>query len=312
MSRAVDRDRPMPGDSPPDAGPLGVSSIVIAASGRLAPAAHGPSPRPPPGRRAGGRHRDPAVPAGAPGGRARHRRPRARLRGHGLRVPGDVAVPARRARARRAARLRRPPRRARAGGGRRARVRPARPRRSCSARCWPPGRSPTTAPDWWAGVPVGLACAALGFFAARSLFTRVRRRLDAEAAGRAAGLRRGRRARRRRREHPLPAARGAGRRRAGVAARRGRGAARARSTRACGSSAERRGAEEARPRRRRRDEARHARAGGGGGAGAHARPADRARPPRGRVRGRLPVGDAGLRRLDRHGHGARTATSSRR
>ena len=38
-------------------------------------------------------------------------------------------------------------------------------------------------PDWWAGVPVGLACAALGFFAARSLFTRVRRRLDAEAAG---------------------------------------------------------------------------------------------------------------------------------
>jgi hypothetical protein len=37
--------------------------------------------------------------------------------------------------------------------------------------------------DWWPGVPVGLACAALGFFAARSLFGRVRRRLDAEAAG---------------------------------------------------------------------------------------------------------------------------------
>jgi hypothetical protein len=37
-------------------------------------------------------------------------------------------------------------------------------------------------PDWWAGVPVGLACAALGFFATRSLFGRVRRRLDAEAA----------------------------------------------------------------------------------------------------------------------------------
>ena len=32
-------------------------------------------------------------------------------------------------------------------------------------------------------MPVGLACAALGFFAARSLFGRVRRRLDAEAAG---------------------------------------------------------------------------------------------------------------------------------
>jgi hypothetical protein len=36
--------------------------------------------------------------------------------------------------------------------------------------------------DWWAGVPVGLACAALGFYAIRSLFGRVRRRLDAEAA----------------------------------------------------------------------------------------------------------------------------------
>ena len=34
-----------------------------------------------------------------------------------------------------------------------------------------------------------------------------------------------------------------------------------------------------------------------------ARPADGARPPRGRVRGRLPLRDAGLRRLDRHGHG---------
>jgi Domain of unknown function (DUF4126) len=36
--------------------------------------------------------------------------------------------------------------------------------------------------DWWAGVVVGLACAALGFQAARSLFARVRRRLDEQAA----------------------------------------------------------------------------------------------------------------------------------
>jgi ABC-type uncharacterized transport system permease subunit len=36
--------------------------------------------------------------------------------------------------------------------------------------------------DWWAGVVVGLACAALGFQAARSLFGRVRRRLDEHAA----------------------------------------------------------------------------------------------------------------------------------
>lgn len=33
-----------------------------------------------------------------------------------------------------------------------------------------------------AGVVVGMACAALGFFAARALFTRARRRLDADAA----------------------------------------------------------------------------------------------------------------------------------
>jgi hypothetical protein len=36
---------------------------------------------------------------------------------------------------------------------------------------------------WWAGVVAGVACAALGFQAARSLFRRVRRRLDEQAAG---------------------------------------------------------------------------------------------------------------------------------
>ena len=36
---------------------------------------------------------------------------------------------------------------------------------------------------WWAGIVAGLACAALGFQAARSLFGRVRRRLDEQAAG---------------------------------------------------------------------------------------------------------------------------------
>ena len=35
---------------------------------------------------------------------------------------------------------------------------------------------------WWAGLVAGLACAALGFQAARSLFGRVRRRLDEQAA----------------------------------------------------------------------------------------------------------------------------------
>ena len=36
--------------------------------------------------------------------------------------------------------------------------------------------------SWWAGAIVGVACAALGFQAARSLFGRVRRRLDDQAA----------------------------------------------------------------------------------------------------------------------------------
>src|SRR5687768_11004691 len=37
--------------------------------------------------------------------------------------------------------------------------------------------------DWWVGLAAGTACAALGFQAARSLFSRVRRRLDEQAAG---------------------------------------------------------------------------------------------------------------------------------
>jgi hypothetical protein len=36
--------------------------------------------------------------------------------------------------------------------------------------------------EWWAGAIAGVACAALGFQAARSLFGRVRRRLDEQAA----------------------------------------------------------------------------------------------------------------------------------
>jgi disulfide bond formation protein DsbB len=36
---------------------------------------------------------------------------------------------------------------------------------------------------WWPGIPVGVAAALLGFAAARSLFGRVRARLDAQAAG---------------------------------------------------------------------------------------------------------------------------------
>jgi hypothetical protein len=37
--------------------------------------------------------------------------------------------------------------------------------------------------DWWPGVPVGVAAASLGFLAARSLFGRVKARLDKDAQG---------------------------------------------------------------------------------------------------------------------------------
>jgi hypothetical protein len=37
--------------------------------------------------------------------------------------------------------------------------------------------------SWWAGAIAGVACAVLGFLAARSLFGRVRKRLDDQAAG---------------------------------------------------------------------------------------------------------------------------------
>ena len=58
--------------------------------------------------------------------------------------------------------------------------------------------------------------------------------------------------------------------------------------------------EEARPRRHRRDEARDARAGGGERPHADAQAPARGGPARRRLRGRLPVGHAGLRRVDRH------------
>ena len=73
---------------------------------------------------------------------------------------------------------------------------------------------------WWPGVPIGVAAASLGFLAARSLFERVRARLDDEAAGRAAAVRRGRGAARRGALDPLPTAGRAGRRGTRVAAAR--------------------------------------------------------------------------------------------
>ena len=169
--------------------------------------------------------------------------------------------------------------------------------RSCSARCWPAGSIADAQRHLVAGVPIGVAAASLGFVAARSLFGRVRARLDADAAERAAALRRGRR------PCSPPGSRSCSRRWPSSSSRRSPGcssagaAARARSTPGCGSCGE-----EARPRRHRRDEARDARAGGRDGPRADAAAADRARALRRRVRRRVPVGDAGLRGLDRHRH----------
>ena len=158
------------------------------------------------------------------------------------------------------------------------------------------------------GVVAGALAATLGFYAARSLFTRVRRRLDPDAQtalpiyGEAAGL----------------AA-------AGlsilfpplailviaalvVAPARQRAAAPARSTPDCASC----GDQEARPRRHRRDEAGDARADGRRRPRADAAGADGARPARRRLRGGVPVGDAGLRGVDRHRHRPRASTRSPR
>ena len=152
-----------------------------AASGTLA--THGLPPRPPPGRRPRRRHRHPARSC------RRCWSARWRPRDVGLDFDGTdfafleawpfllgVLV------AGRGARLRRPPRGPRRRGPAAAAVRCCSASRSCSARCWPPARSPTTASDSWPGWSSASPCAALGFAAARSLFARVRRRLDAEAA----------------------------------------------------------------------------------------------------------------------------------
>ena len=82
-----------------------------------------------------------------------------------------------------AARLRRPARRPRRRGSAAAALRAARRSRwrSGALARGRLGRRPLPT-DWWAGAIAGLACAALGFQAARSLFGRVRRRLDEQAA----------------------------------------------------------------------------------------------------------------------------------
>ena len=208
----------MPGDSPPEPGPLGVSSIVMPPGAPYrawissSTSSRAPGSRPPIGIR-------PFLPvllAGALASRGR----RARLRRHGLRVPRGVAVPAR------------------ACSSWSSCSTSSRRRAGRDAADRPPllyvllgialvlgallaaGSVADHSSDWWAGAIVGVACAALGFQAARSLFGRVRRRLDARGGERAAGLRRGRRARRRRAVDPLPAARDPRHRRPRLAARR--------------------------------------------------------------------------------------------
>ena len=116
------------------------------------------------------------------GRRARRGEPRHGLRRHRLRVPGGAgrSCSARSCWSRGLVYVA-PPRGPRRAG--RARLRAGRPRASCSARSRRPARWPTTTTRSSPGVVARRRRAALGFFAARSLFIRVRRRLDAEAAG---------------------------------------------------------------------------------------------------------------------------------
>ena len=166
-----------------------------------------------------------------------------------------------------------------------------------------PGRRIARRPraEPWPGILGGVRLAALGFAAARSLFARVRARLDPEAPARCPLRRGGARWRPRGSilfpplailVSPAPVA----------AARRPPRAAR--STPGCGSCGDQRGRRSSssvidamkpamleravRPGARRRCAA------------------DRARPLRRRLRGRVPLGDAGLRRDDRHRDRART------
>ena len=145
-----------------------------------ASAIHGLHLRPPPGSRPRRGDRDPPVSPHAAGRSARRSRRRAGLRQHRLRVPRAGRLPVRDPRRGRGLRRDRPPPRRRHERAHAGRHRVARPRwRSRAGR----GLDRRHSPDYWPGFLVGPAAAALGFVAARSLFGRVRARLDAEAAG---------------------------------------------------------------------------------------------------------------------------------
>ena len=107
------------------------------------------------------------------------------LRGHGIRVPGADRVPVRDARRRLRARDRR------AARGRARSAWRCSPSRCCWARSWRPARWTTSAPPGGQASSSARAAAALGWAAARSLFGRVRARLDTDAAKARPALRRG-------------------------------------------------------------------------------------------------------------------------
>ena len=209
--------------------------------------------------------------------------------GTDVRVPGADRVPARD-----------PGRRRRARHRRAARGRARRGRRCSSiavvlGALLAAGSLDDVSATWWPGLIVGAAAAALGWAAARSLFGRVRARLDNGAATAlplyaegsallAAGP-----------VGPVPAAGRADRRGAGVAAARRPPAPGEKYAGSRCASPGVRGDDEARPRRHRRDEARDARAGRRDGPGADAQAPDRVRAARGSVRRRVPERHAGVR-----------------
>ena len=123
-------------------------------------------------------------------------------------------------------------------------------------------RSTTASTSGGPGLIGGIACACARLRGdARRSWPRVRTRLDAQAAGGAAAVPRGRRGRPGRRVRALPAARPRWRSPSSAASTPPGAAARARSTPACASCARWRAPAQARPRGHRRHEALDARAG---------------------------------------------------
>ena len=232
----------------------------------------------------------PALVAGA----VRQRRPRHRLRRHGVLVPRGAAGSCRAAR-RPARRVHRPG----AGGSRPGPVERVLTGIAVgSARWCAPARSTTASASGGRASSSGRPARCSAAWSSPTLLGRVRRRLDDDAAARAAPLRRAARARARRRLRAVPAAGPRRHRPPALSCCSAAAGARARSTRACASCVEPRPSSSSpsstgssRP-----SSSAPSRTGRAPALGALMERGDLRR----RVRRRVPVGHPGLRGDDRH------------